>query len=230
MLKAIVFDFDGVIVDSEPLHHRAFNQLLRSAGVSIDYDTYLRDYVGFDDRDAVRAMLRGPMRRPDLAADDQRVRAMIREKGDAFERVVAQGVRAMPGSVELIRSAAAALPVAIASGATRRDIDLILGGLGVDHLFATIVTADLVHRSKPDPETYSLAVRQLADLHPDRTLTPADCLAIEDTAAGIESARAAGLHVLAVANTGPAASLGRAHRVVDSLGDVDLDRLHRWFG
>lgn len=230
MLKAIVFDFDGVIVDSEPLHYRAFLRIARTLGVDFSYDEYLEKYIGYDDRDAFRAMLKLPTGVEGAKADQDRVSKLVEAKADAFEAVVGEGIETIPGTVELIREAGAAMPIAIASGATRRDIDLILRRLGLESLFRTIVTADLVARSKPDPESYAMAVRLLGERHAGEGISPGHCLSIEDTAAGIESARGAGLMTLGLASSGPAAKLHRAHRVVPSMKGVDLARIRAWFG
>ena len=240
MLKAIVFDFDGVLVDSEPLHYRAFLKVLEPVGVRFNYETYLKRYLGFDDRDGFRQMLL------DHDAEGRaEVAALCDAKQGAFNAVVTEGVEAIPGALELLREAAGEVPdasppraaaqrrrggggalkVAIASGATREDIDHILDALGQLAKFETIVTADDVARSKPDPQTYALAVERLG-------LEPHECLAIEDTAAGIASAKGAGLRTLGITTTGPAARLAAAERVHDANGleGVTLSQLQSWFG
>jgi HAD superfamily hydrolase (TIGR01509 family) len=227
MLRAIVFDFDGVIVDSEPLHYRAFLRIGESFGFHCTYDDYLQRYIGFDDRDALRAMLRDAGR--EEASDDAAIAALVLRKGDAFEAVVNEGIEVFHGTVEFIRQASAAVPVAIASGATRRDVDLILGKLGIAGLFDPVITADMVSRSKPDPETYRLAARELAKRPPGPTIEPGNCLAIEDTAAGIESARLAGLKTMGLATTMGEASLRCADRVVPTLEGLTLRQLRQWF-
>lgn len=226
MLKAIVFDFDGVIVDSEPAHFRAFAEAAKSIHYEFDYQHYLGAFVGFDDRDAFRAMLRDRGHPP----DERQIAQLCRLKHAAFERLVGKAVSAIPGAVPLIQESHGQLPLAIASGATMLDIELILGGLNLRDRFQIIVSADHVGRSKPDPQTYVRAVEQLAARHGELALSPCDCLAIEDTSIGIDSARAAGLLTLAVATTAPAARLRTAHRVEPSLEGVTLARLREWFG
>ena len=225
MLKAIVFDFDGVVVDSEPLHYRAFMVVGKGIGVAFDYAHYLQHYIGFDDRDAFRVML-ASARLPD---DDAHVAELCRQKKNAFENLVNQGAAAIPGAVDLIDEAHGQVPIAIGSGATSFDIELMLKGLGRRDRFEVIVSADDVYRSKPDPATYRMAVEQLAAKHPGLELKPQDCLAIEDTAAGIESARGAGLMTLGITTTGPASALTRANRVEQGLHGVTMDLLRQWF-
>jgi HAD superfamily hydrolase (TIGR01509 family) len=225
MLKAIVFDFDGVVVDSEPVHYQAFMEIGRGLGVSFDYQHYLRHYIGFDDRDAIRTMLT----QAGLPATDEHIAELRNQKQQVFEKLLNRGAAAIPGAVELIDEAHAHIPIAVGSGATTLDIELMLASLGRRDRFEVIVSADHVRRSKPDPETYRMAVEQLAALHPDLGLAPKDCLAIEDTAAGIESARGAGLMTLGITTTGLASSLSRAHRVEPGLEGVSLTTLRQWF-
>ena len=222
MLEAIVFDFDGIIVDTEPLHYRAFLEVMRSMGVEFDYQTYLQEYIGFDDRDAFRHAAASVGR----TLDHTELARLVSQKEQVFERIAA-GVQAFPGAVELIQEAAATMPIAIASGALKSDIALILPHLGdgrVAQLFTAIVTANDVPRSKPDPQSYALAVQRLGR-------DAEACLAIEDTTAGLASARGAGLQTLGVGHSYPVAKLtAHADRVVDALAGVTLRELRAWFG
>ncbi len=227
MLKAIVFDFDGVLCDSEPLHYQAFLRVMTTVGKRFTYRDYLERYVGYDDRDALRVMLEEAERHE--ARDSATIAAWVKKKGDAFAEIVAKGAESFPGTLDFVRHAGATMPLAIASGATRRDIDLILAGMGVAGLFDVIVTADDVRHSKPDPETYRLAVEKLAAKHPSLGLTPAQCLAIEDTAAGLESARVGGLRTLALTTTSTADELPAEH-VLAGLQGLTLARLHALYG
>lgn len=227
MLKAIIFDFDGVIVDSEPLHHRALAQVACQLGVALDYQTYVRNYIGYDDRDVFRLLLRESSRSTELASEAEVVR-LCQEKAAAFVAVCANGVAMIPGALELIRALSDQYPLAIASGATRQDIDLVLAGLDLADLFQVIVSADDVARSKPDPQTYSQAVRKLAKIHTERNLKPDQCLAIEDTVVGLASARDAGLITLGLASTGSASDLGDADWVVETLVGLTVEKLRAW--
>jgi len=229
MLKAIVFDFDGVIVNSEPLHYRAFLRVAKPLGLAFSYDEYLARYIGYDDRDAFRVMLGLQAGVPGSPQQQEQIAQLIEEKANAFEAVVDEGIDTIPGMVDLVEEAAASMPIAIASGATRRDITLILDKLGLTDRFLTIVSADVVDRSKPDPASYSLAIRRLHELNPLAELKPRDCLSIEDTAAGIESARGAGLKTLGLATSCPASALHRANRVIDSAKGLTLTQLREWF-
>jgi len=220
MLDAVIFDFDGIIVDTEPLHYKAFQEMLVPLGLGYSWEEYLERYLGFDDRDAFREAFRAAGRT--LAAEE--LKSLMDGKARAFLRVVSAGVPPYPGVVELVRSISGTLPLALCSGALRGDIDPVLAQLGLVGAFDTLVTADEVAASKPDPESYRLAVRRLQELYPGR-IDPARSLAIEDTPAGILSAKGAGLRVLAVTNSYPEERLTGACRVVNSLAGVDLEGL-----
>ncbi len=220
-LEGVIFDFDGVIVDSEPLHWRAFSRVLEPLGFSFSWDDYLQGYVGLDDRGALQKVF-ALMGRP---LDAARMRELIAQKADAFQREVAEGVEAYPGVLDLIERAAAEFPVALCSGALRSDIVPVLEGLGIQGVFPVMVTADDVAVSKPDPESYRLAFERLSQRHGGRLQNPAACVAIEDTPAGIASARGAGLAVLAVTNNFPPDVLSGAHRIVSALQRESIDDL-----
>lgn len=228
MLKAVVFDFDGVLADSEPLHYQAFMQAAGNL-TEFDYPTYLTRFIGYDDRDTFRVMLTGKAQQADEATE-ARVKALAEVKQQAFASLVEHGAGAVDGAWELVDELAGQLPLAIATGATRMDIELMLEKLGKADLFDAVVTADDVSRSKPDPQSYALAVRRLAARHDSLALQPGECLAIEDTSAGLASAQGAGLLTVGVATTGPAEQLRAANYVVQSPAALSLALLRQWFG
>ncbi|HJV36232.1 HAD family phosphatase [Geomonas sp.] len=221
MLDAVIFDFDGIIVDTEPLHYKAFQELLVPLDLGYSWQEYIDTYMGFDDRDAFREAFRAAGR----PLPDQELKRLMEAKAKAFLDIVATGVAPYPGVVDLIRSISGNLPLALCSGALRSDIDPILAQLCLTGAFDCMVTADEVTASKPDPESYRLAVQRLQERYPD-SIAPGRSLAVEDTPAGITSAAGAGLNVLAVTNSYPAERLTGAIRVVDSLAGVSLDTLH----
>jgi beta-phosphoglucomutase len=220
MLNAVIFDFDGIIVDTEPLHYQAFQEILEPLGLGYSWQEYQERYMGFDDRDAFREAFSAGGR----SLSDAELKERIEEKAQAFLTIVSVGVAPYPGVVELIRSISGTLPLGLCSGALRSDIDPILIQLGLTNAFDTLVTADEVAASKPDPESYRLTVQRLQEIFPGR-IDPAASIAIEDTPAGIASATGAGLKVLAVTNSYPGTRLTGACRVVDSLADINLEAL-----
>ena len=225
MLSAVIFDFDGIIVDTEPLHYKAFQDILVPLGLGYSWDDYLVRYIGFDDRDAFRSAFSAGRRE----LDDRMLNHLIDEKAAAFQRAIASGVEPYPGVVPLIRAIAGTMPLALCSGALPSDIQPILSQLGIDSAFDAIVTAADVKASKPDPESYALTVSRLGALFPGNGIVPGACLAIEDTPAGIASASGAGLKTLAVTNSYPEERLGGAIRVVPSLVGIDIEGLRLLF-
>jgi HAD superfamily hydrolase (TIGR01509 family) len=225
MLAGVIFDFDGIIVDTEPLHYRAFQEILTPLGLGYSWADYLRCYIGYDDRDAFRNAFLAAGR----TIADGGLEALIEAKGAAFQRIIAAGVNSYPGVVELVRSIAGNLPLGLCSGALPADIEPILENLDIAGLFDSLVTAADVRASKPDPESYALAVAGLVSAHPDKGITPGNCLTIEDTPAGIASAKGAGLKVLAVTNSYPEEELSGADRIVASLAGVNLQTLRNLF-
>ena len=217
--EAVLFDFDGILVDSEPMHHRAFNEVLDPLGLGFTWQEYVQTYMGFDDRDAFREAFRAK----GIALDDANLANLVAAKSEAFLRGLRDGVTAYPGSVPMIASLhAAGLPLALCSGALRSDIDPILARLGVARCFDVIVSADDVRRSKPDPESYALAFSRLAERHVPSLTVPGRSIAVEDTPAGIRSAKEAGLRVLALTNSYDAGDLAEADWITDSLENVRI--------
>ena len=209
MTSGILFDFDGIIIDSEKLHWAAFNAVLAAQDRTVSWPEYVETLIGFDDRDAFNFLF------PNLGKTE--LEELITKKAAAFQALLkSDGAAALPGAIELIRSLSGNVPLAICSGALREDILPLLGKLGIETAFDTIVTADDTHISKPDPAPYRLAAQRLG---------VSQGLAIEDTPAGIASAKGAGLKVLAVTNSYERVFLTEADRIVDSLEGITLEGL-----
>ncbi len=218
--EAVIFDFDGILVDSEPMHHRAFTEVLDPLGMGFPWKEYVEAYMGFDDRDAFREAFRAN----GIDLDEANLAKLIAAKSRAFQDGLRNGVNAYPGAVSLIESLrAAGRPLALCSGALRSDIDPILAQLGVARCFDVIVSADDVRRSKPDPESYRLAFAGLSERYPTLLTVPGKSIAVEDTPAGIRSAKGAELRVLAVTNSYGAGELAEADWIADSLESVRFE-------
>jgi beta-phosphoglucomutase len=223
-LHAIIFDFDGVIADSERLHLRAYQEVLAATGLSLSEDDYFQRYLGYDDIGVFRMLGRDngwPM-------DDARINGLVAQKSARYDELAASGALLFPGAAEFVKEAAAAVPIAIASGALSHEIEDVLERSGLRSLFPVIVGADHTERSKPAPDPYLQAFAQL-QASCGRTLDPSRTVAIEDSHWGLEAARDAGLRLVAVTNTYKAAELeDAAELVVSGLGALtlaDLDRL-----
>lgn len=214
--EAVIFDFDGVIVDTEPLHYAAFQRTLEPLDLHFSWQEYVETYIGFDDRDAFRHAFstKGTILYQDT------LHRLIEQKASYFEEVVRSGVTVYPGVLDLIHYLGTnKIPLAICSGALRTDIDPILDTLGIANFFDIIVTADDVAVSKPDPECYRLAFERLLSTH-QNSFSKNATIAIEDTPAGISAAKGAGLMVCAVTNSYPANRLEQATFVTDSLASL----------
>ena len=218
--EAVLFDFDGVLVDSEPMHYRAFTEVLDPLGMGFPWKEYVEIYMGFDDRDAFREAFRAK----GIDLDDANLAKLVAAKSRAFLVGIRVGVTAYPGAVSMIESLrSAGRPLALCSGALLSDIDPILARLGVARCFDVIVSADDVRRSKPDPESYALAFRRLLEMYPASMTIPGNSIAVEDTPAGIRSAKGAGLRVLAVTNSYGPGELSEADWIIDSLVNIRFE-------
>ena len=220
-LNAIIFDFDGVIADSERLHLRSYQDTLAPEGVTISNEDYLEKYLGYDDVGVFKAVGRDfgiPM-------DEHRVSELIAAKGQRYESLAAAGEMLFPGAADFIRTAAATVPIAIASGALTHEIEDVLERSGLLTLFPVIVGADQTERSKPHPEPYQAAFDRLR-AHSGRDLIASRSVAIEDSRWGLVSARGADLRCVAVTNTYSEAELRTdAELVVPGLHALTLDAL-----
>jgi len=227
MLAGVIFDFDGVLVDSEPYHWAAFNTAFPAPDLRITRAEYDAHYLGYDDRGAFRERYRRAGR--PLPADA--LEQLVADKGRAFAALIARrGIQPFPGVLELLAALQqAGVPLALCTGATRQDVDAILRQLHVPDVFQAVVTADDVHLSKPDPASYRLALDRLQAAVPGRTIAAGATLAVEDSQWGIQAAHGAGLRVLAVANSYDNAPLRQADFVLPSLAGVTPDHLRRWF-
>jgi beta-phosphoglucomutase len=221
-LRAAVFDFDGVIVDSEPLHYRALRDALLAEEVLITHEEYYGLYLAYDDWQAIRLALE----HHGEPASPERIEAVAERKASLFSDLIPE-IPVFPGARELVQTLAAAMPLAIASGARRDEIEAILRGLELRDAFRAVVGSEDAVRGKPDPAPYCEAASRLAAAAPG--LEPTQCVAFEDSMAGIASALGAGMKVVGVAHSYAREKLRAAHRVVDSLVELDTVGLRGLF-
>lgn len=209
----MVFDFDGVLADSEKVHCRTLSEVVEGLGLAgVGWEEYKRDLMGFDDRDAFGAVLKARGVEPEAGL----VGRCVEEKARRFKALAEAGaVPAMPGAAEFVRACAARVPVGLCSGALRSDTEPVLRQMGLEGVFKAVVTAEDVKKSKPDPESYRLCAERLG-------VFPGRCVAFEDSADGIRSARGAGFRVAGVATTLGEAELraAGAEWVVGSVGEA----------
>jgi len=220
LLKAIVFDFDGVIANSEPLHCRAFQDVLAPLGITMTDAEYQSRYLGFDDAGVFKAIGADA----NVTWSAERIADLVAEKARRMEALDSGVSVLFPGAAAVIAQAAAAVPIAIASGAARADIERILRRADLIHFFRVIVAAEDTRRSKPAPDPYLRAV-ELLSASVGAPIDPRECVAIEDSVWGIESARAAGLKTIGVAHTYPESGLTGADSTVCAIADLDVRAL-----
>jgi beta-phosphoglucomutase-like phosphatase (HAD superfamily) len=223
VLRAIVFDFDGVIANSEPLHFRAFRDVLADRGVTLTEADYYTRYLGFDDLGAFRAIGRDQGQTWTAA----HLRALTDDKAVRMEALERDASVLFPGAVEAIQRTAAAVPIAIASGALGAEIRRVLDGANLTRHFAAIVAAEDTAAGKPAPDPYQRAVALLSTAMNTDVLAPGDCVAIEDSRWGIASARAAGLRAVGVTTSYDAGELAEADLIIGSLAELDVANLQR---
>lgn len=220
MLRAILFDFDGVVADNEPVHLAMFQRVLGEIGLFLSKEEYNAHYLGYDDKGCFAALLaaRG---RPASAAV---IEDLVGRKARAYLDSIRRHLVIFPGVRELVREAAGRLRLAIVSGALRHEIEFVLDQAGIRKSFDHITSAEDVSRGKPDPEGFRHALVSLNRTKPAGRpeLLPEDCLVIEDSIPGIRAAHAAGMKVLAVANTHPFEELGEAEARTSTLETVVL--------
>jgi HAD superfamily hydrolase (TIGR01509 family) len=221
-ITAVVFDFDGVIANSEPLHYRAFRDVLRGESVALPEQDYYARYLGFDDAGTFRAV----GQEHGLAWGADHIAELVERKAVRMEEIEHGQSVLFPGAESAIRRLAAHLPLAIASGALRGEIERVLLRTDLARYFGAVVGAEDTPMSKPAPDPYLRAVSLLGSAI-GRPLRPAECVAVEDSRWGLESARQAGLRTIAVTHTYPAAELGGADLVIANLDALDLAELGR---
>lgn len=215
-MPAIIFDFDGVIVDTEPLHEAALLRCAQSRGMSFTHDQYTSRLIGLADRDCLPVLYALNGRVPTL----QEHAAYFAEKKQIVHEMIVRGeAKPFPGTLALIREASGKIPLAVCSGAIRAEIELVLSMLEIRHHFEAIVSADDVTQSKPSPEGYTKAAAAVAT-------APSSCVAIEDTPTGSRAALAAGLHVIAAGHSLARSAFPDAiAEFVDTTQGLTLDRV-----
>ena len=212
LTRGVVFDFDGVLADSEPLHLAVYQEVFAALGATLTREDYYTQYLGFDDEGVFRAMaaVHG------WEMDEARIAALVDQKALVFDDLIGSRDVLFPGAIACVERLAGAFPLGIASGALKHEIQTILRATGLEKHFRFIVAAGDTPYSKPAPDPYARAAR----LH---GLPPAACVAIEDSRWGIVSARQAGLRCVGITNTYPATELTDADVIIGSLEEFTAE-------
>jgi HAD superfamily hydrolase (TIGR01509 family) len=218
MIRAIIFDFNGVIADDETPHFLCFQQALAESGLSLTSDDYYGRYLGMDERTCTGLLLEAR----DGRGDDARLRRITDRKAELFAAYTARHKPPLfPGVTEFVRAARTQFRLAIASGGRREQIIRALTGTVIEEDFEVIVSAEDCPVGKPNPAIYLLTLQRLNDRRGYRPLLAGrNCLVVEDSKAGIRAGCAAGMLVLAVATTYPSEQLSEATRVLPNLACV----------
>jgi len=196
MIRAILFDFNGVIVDDEPVHLQLFQKVLKEEGLSLSKEDYFGKYLGMDDKDCFQTAGKDLGKSFDEAA----LQGLIERKAKYYKETIEKNPPFVPGVLDLLQALGKTHFLAIVSGALRSEIEMLLKIGGVGEVVSVIVAAEEVKKGKPDPEGFLLAME---DLNRDcvassERLFPEECLAVEDSIWGVKAAQGAGLKCVGV--------------------------------
>ena len=230
MLRTVIFDFDGVITDSEILHFRAFNQVLGQYGIELTKQEYYKTYLGFNDADCYGMLIQQGL----LKAEQEQIGNLIEEKKHIYKELAKTEGKMIEGVRDFLTLLEEnSIPMAICSGSLLTEVEMVLEDTGLRHLFEEIVSGEQVKKGKPDPEGFLLTLTRLnsnaslAQAGNQNDILPGECIVIEDSHWGLEAAKAAGMHTIAVTNSYGAEQLGMAEKIVNQLNELSIDDLQQ---
>jgi len=229
MIQAIFFDFNGVIINDEPLQLKAYQEVLLGVGITLTEKEYY-DALGMDDKTFVRTT----MARADQPLTDETLNELIERKTELHRKLIEDELPLFPGVVTFVKALSRGHDLGLASMARRVEIDHVLERAGLRQAFTIIVSAEDAHACKPDPCCYERALELLNEkrrAERQLPLLPKECLVIEDAPPGIQAGRAAGMRSLGVTNTvgEDALRAAGADVVTRSLADWTVDAVHHVF-
>lgn len=210
-IRGVVFDFNGVIVDDEEAHFLSMQEVVAPLGASLVWQDYVKRYLSFDDREALSRILTDQGK--SVSSSDFEL--LLQEKSRCYFKLIGDELPTVEDTVDFVFALPKALPLVIASGARRDEIDFALRKLGLTRRFGGIVAADDVTRSKPDPEAFQKALRLLREAVSG--LEPGEVLVVEDSPRGIETVGQLGCRTVALTTSYPAEKLEQADLTLDSL-------------
>ena len=230
MLRAVIFDFDGVITDSEILHFRAFNQVLGQYGIELTKQEYYKTYLGFNDADCYGMLISQGL----LKAEPEQIGDLIEEKKHIYKELAKTEGKMIEGVRDFLTLLEEnSIPMAICSGSLLTEVEMVLEDTGLRHLFEVIVSGEQVRKGKPDPEGFFLTLKRLnrnislGQAGNQNNILAGDCIVIEDSHWGLEAAKAAGMHTIAVTNSYGAEQLGMADKIVNRLNELSIGDLQQ---
>ena len=222
MLRAVIFDFDGVITDSEILHLRAFNRTLAQFAIEITKEDYYKHYLGLTDLDLLNLLAQKEL----LKVDAGEIQNLAEKKKRIFEQLAkteSSIIEGVPQFLQMLRQNNIAM--AVCSGALLPEIELILEKAALRHFFEVIVSAEQIKKGKPHPQGFMLTLQKL-NQNRKNPISANQCIVIEDSHWGLEAAKAAGMHTVAITNSYDADQLAMAEKIIDHLGQLNINKLH----
>ena len=228
-MRAILFDFNGVLVDDEPIHFETMQRVFHEEGIEITEKDYFSNYLGLNDRNCISAILKNHQR----ASPGELVSRLVARKASYYQLQIRKiGFPEIPGAAELVREAhASGWDLGVVTGALRTEVEGALRQMKLSSCFKTLVTADEVPQGKPNPEGYRRGLQALNALPPlpARLFHPHEVLVIEDSPLGIQAAQALGMPTLGVASTQTLERLETADRVVAEMAELSLAKVIELF-
>jgi HAD superfamily hydrolase (TIGR01509 family) len=206
-MQAVIFDMNGVIIDDEHIHEHAFAQVLKAHGIELTHQAYLDSCAGRTDKAGFEQVSEHYA----ISFDIDRA---LQAKAVAYLTLFPKHKRAYPGVIELINVLHNHYVLALTTSSSKTEADLVLAAFNMKDAFGVVVTADDVSKGKPDPQPYVLTASRLG-------IDPRDCMVIEDSTSGVRSAKAAGMHCIAITTTHAASDLLQADAVVHSFDAIN---------
>lgn len=213
--EAILFDFNGLIIDDEAIHFELFKKILREEEIDLTEKDYWEKYLGFDDKGLIKAVFLAS----EKTVTPKKIKNLIQEKNKLYFPALKNGLRIFPGVDEFIKKASHIASLAIVSGALRSEIEYVLKETKLSSFFPIIISADETKHGKPDPEGYLLALSRLKKNNPK--VTASHCLVLEDSQAGIEAAKRARMTAFALTHTYARQQLSQADRVFKNFDEIE---------
>ncbi len=220
MIKAVIFDFDGVIADTEHLHFEAFRNVLNLQKHDLAENEYYSQYLAYDDKTFFSKYYENN----NLELDKELLTRLLKYKSEEFDSLIKDNIRIYPGVVDFIEQLSGKYELAIGSGALKKEIVRILEVINVAHIFKIIIAADEISNCKPNPEVYNTVLARLNNTK-DNKISADECVVIEDSIYGIQAAKSAGMKCIAVTNSYPAEKLKEADLVVGSYLVSDIEQI-----
>lgn len=212
--RAIIFDFNGLIIDDEAIHCELFQKVLADEEITLTEKDYWDVYLGFDDKGLLEAIFERNGRKltPKKSGD------LIQKKADLYLPTLKNRLKFFPGVIDFIRLVKDRHTLAVVSGALRPEIEFVLNEGKIADAFSLIVSAGETKHGKPEPEGYLLALAKLKQKNPD--IRADNCLALEDSMAGIEAAHKARMKCVALTHSYPRDKLKEADWVVERFEEL----------